>query len=187
MQAGCVCAEPFLKHLAELYLSFLHSSRIVSAALCRSQMLSPWISHENPDGHAGSPLRTNTITPTKQKGVMTFLNPPRKSIFFKLKQPGQNLHTEPPEQSGSERPASRSLYTEPDWLEAGEQLPWWDGRGCQSKGSRAEVGARKTTAWGEQKGETGRDNEFRCVRQSSQYPITCFLKHLFKNTSSTQK
>lgn len=126
------------------------------------------VSHRNPDGHAGSPLQTNTVIPTKRKDAMTALNP--QKVYFLLTKPGQDLHTETPEQFGSGHAASRSLYTELDWLEAGEWLPWCDGRGCQSKGSRD--GCTETTAWGDQKGGTGRENGFRCVRQSSQYPIT---------------
>lgn len=60
--AGWVCAEAFLKHLAELYLSFPHSSRITSASLCcRVRCCFLPLSNEHPDPCAGRPLRTNTI------------------------------------------------------------------------------------------------------------------------------
>lgn len=60
--AGWVCAEAFLQHLTELYLSFPHSSGIASASLCcRVRCCFLPLSREHPDPRAGRPLRTNTI------------------------------------------------------------------------------------------------------------------------------
>lgn len=56
------------------------------------------------------------------------------------------------EQSGSEYVGSRNLYTEPDWLKAGDwSCP--DEMGVAGSQFGAKVGWIKNTAWGEQNGK----------------------------------